>query len=144
MTGEIRVYVKDAPDYIYLPQFNIVSSGLKDTNGSAADVTEKAYLMSNEDYELYNVSVVRVSYTKDGVTLYKQPQEGNYTANITVVNTSPNKKTVGLLIYATDRDGNAREIKADELTLNPDEMLESSYAVNIVSGEKICVSINKN
>lgn len=142
MLSEVRVYLKNVPNYTFAPKYNVTSTGLKDTNGNEVSLNESVYLTTFEDCDLFDVSVLNLTFTQGGQTYYKQPKEGNYTVNISVINTTGKTKTVEILIYAENNDGNIREILRDEATLSPDMIFEKSCSVEIFSGETICVSVD--
>lgn len=141
MLSEVRVYLKDIPDYTIAPKYSVLATGLKDTNGNTVSFNESVYLKALEDCDLFDVSVLNLSFTQDGQTYYKQPKEGSYTVNLSVINTTVRTKTVEIMVYAENEEGNIREICKKEATINPDSMFENSCSVEILSGETICISI---
>ena len=144
MTNEVRVYLKNVPDYTFSPKYDITATGIKDINGKEVSLNDSVYLTTFEDCDLFDVSVLNLTFTLDGQTYYKQPQEGSYKLNLSVVNTTGKTENVEIIVYAKNEAGNIREICKDEATINPDSIFRNSYSVNILSGETICVSADKH
>lgn len=143
MTNEVRLYLKNVPNYTFTPKYNVTATGVKDTDGKEVKLNQSVYLTEFEDCDLFDVSVLNLSFTQNGQTYYKQPKEGSYEVNYSVINTTVKTNTVEILVCAENYEGNIREICRDEATINPDSMFENSCSVNILSGETICISIDK-
>ena len=137
---ELRIYLENVPEYDLLPSYQLTATGLKDTDGNKVSINETVSVTAEEECPLYDVSVLSLTYTKDGKTYYKQPEEGNFIANISVINTSKKTSKIEISICAKNEEGNIREICTEEVTLDSDRVFENSYSIEILSGETICVN----
>lgn len=137
---ELRIYLENVPEYDFLPSYQLTATGIKDADGNKISINETVYVTAEEACSLYDVSVLKLTYTKDGQTFYKQPEEGQCFANISVINTSKKTSKIEISICAENEEGNIREICTEEVTLDSDRVFENSYSIEILSGEKICVN----
>lgn len=85
----------------------------------------------------YDINITNTWFKKNGVTLYAQPESGDCTMCIKIVNSSKQKKDATLQIYAELKGGSRSILSEEAISLMPDEEFNNSYQITVQKEEKI-------
>ena len=142
MTGEVKLFV-DKTEKLTSTECRIISNGLKNTYGEEIAVDKVESLLSANEGEIYDISILSITQMKDGKVIYQTPDDGCSTVLVDVVNTAFKQKTATVICFAADENGNEKEIIRENITLEGDERVLLSYNLTTERNEKIFVRLEK-
>lgn len=142
LTNTVRLSISSV--YATLDKkFEVAASDLKDIYGNSVDFVNIAYAGKENKTELYDVSVLSVTYLQDDVIRYTCPADGNYTVIVNLVNASPYDRDVALVYYVHDDLGGTNVLLTKELTLPEGQCVSDTFDSSELDGKKVLVRLEK-
>lgn len=120
----------------------VTTNGLKTVDGDAADFSGDVLVSAEYIPELYDASILSVSYVQNGVLTYRQPNSGDCTVKVTLVNSAKEKKDLTLVYSAVNNSSKTEEVLFEkQIEINGETKMTDEYQMFVEESQQICVYI---